>query len=233
MDALDVIGNPGLRETLLLVRGRRRAASIRDVAAATGVHHNVARRRLERLAAAGLLTASFERPTGRTGPGAGRPAKMYSPAPETTAIEFPERRYPELVGLLVGAVPPRRLPEIGVRFGQALAAAACVEPADDPRTGLEGLCDAIGTLGFQARLAGMEDGRAEIVTPTCPLRPLVVANPAVAELDHALWRGLVASAIEGVRVEDVGCKAHDCLEPCSSCRIVVSLPRRQPDARPV
>ncbi len=158
---------------------------------------------------------------------------MYAPAPETTAIEFPERRYPELVGLLVDAVPRRRLSEVGVRFGRALATAACVEPADDPRAALEGLCDAIGTLGFQARLVGMEDGRAEIVTPTCPLRPLVVANPAAAELDHGLWRGLVASAIEDVRVEDVGCKAHDCLEPCSSCRIVVSLPPRQPDARPV
>ena len=117
MDALDVIGDPGLRTTLLHVRGRRRAASIDEVASATGVHHNVARRRLERLAAAGLLTAGFERPPGRTGPGAGRPAKVYSPAPETTAIEFPKRRYPELVGLLVDAVPDRRLPEVGVRFG--------------------------------------------------------------------------------------------------------------------
>ncbi len=233
MDALDVIGRPELRETLLFVRGRRRAASIRDVAAASGVHHNVARRRLERLASAGLLTASFERPAGRTGPGAGRPAKMYAPAPETTAIEFPERRYPELVGLLVDAVPRRRLAEVGVRFGTALAAAAGIEPADDPRCGLEGLCDAIGTLGFQARLAGIEGGSAEIVTPTCPLRPLVVANPAVAELDHAVWRGLIASAIEDVRVDDVGCETHDCLEPCSSCRIVVSLPRRQLGAGPV
>ncbi len=225
MNVLDVIGDPELRETLLVVRRRPRASSIREVADATGVHRNVARRRLERLAAAGLLTASFERPPGRTGPGAGRPAKVYSPAPETTAIEFPERRYPELVGLLVDAVPTRRLREVGLLFGTALAAAAGVEPARDPRAGLERLCDAMGELGFQARLAGIEHGRAEIVTPTCPLRPLVVANPAVAEVDHALWRGLVASAIEDVRVEDVGCETHDCLEPCSSCRIVVSLAR--------
>jgi predicted ArsR family transcriptional regulator len=223
MEVLDVIGDPGLRETLRLVRGSRGPASIREVASATGVHHNVARRRLERLAAAGLLTASFERPPGRTGPGAGRPAKVYSPAPETTAIEFPERRYPELVGLLVEAVPDRRLPEVGAQFGASLAAAAGVERGVDPRSGLEGLCDAIGALGFQARLASIEDGRAEILTPTCPLRPLVVANPTVAELDRALWRGLVASAIDDVGIEDVGCEMHDCLEPCASCRIVVSL----------
>jgi predicted ArsR family transcriptional regulator len=223
VDALDVIGEPGLRRTLLDVRGRRGPASIGEVASATGVHHNVARRRLERLAAAGLLTAAFERPPGRAGPGAGRPAKVYSPAPETTAIEFPKRHYPELVGLLVDAVPHRRVPDVGVRFGASLAAAAGVEPLDDARPGLERLCDAIGTLGFQARLGSIEDGRAEILTPTCPLRPLVVGNPAVAELDRALWRGLVASAIADVRVEDVHCETHDCLEPCSSCRIVVSL----------
>jgi len=223
MNVLDVIGDPELRETLLAVRGRPRAASISEIADATGVHRNVARRRLERLVAAGLLTASFERPPGRSGPGAGRPAKVYSPTPDTTAIEFPVRGYPELVGLLVDAVPARRLSEVGVQFGGALASTAGVESAKDPRRGLEGLCRALGAVGFQARLEHLEDGRAEIVTLTCPLRPLVVAHSAVAEVDHALWRGLVAAAIDGVRVEDVACETHDCLEPCSSCRIAVSL----------
>lgn len=226
MDALDVIGDPDLRETLLVVRRSPRVASIREVAAATGVHRNVARRRLERLAAAGLLTASFERPPSRTGPGAGRPAKVYAPTPDTAVIEFPKRRYPELVSLLVEAVPRRRRPEVGTAFGAALAAAAGVEPARDPRAGLERLCEAIGRLGFQARLVALEGGRAEIVTPTCPLRPLVVANPAVAELDHAVWRGLVAAAVENVGVGDVGCATHDCLEPCSACRIFLSLDGR-------
>jgi predicted ArsR family transcriptional regulator len=225
MNVLDVIGDPELRETLLAVRRRPRAASISEIADATGVHRNVARRRLERLVAAGLLTSSFERPAGRTGPGAGRPAKVYSPTPDTTAIEFPGRGYPELVGLLVDALPTRRLSEIGVQFGRALASTAGVESAQDARTGLEGLCRALGDVGFQARVEHFEAGRAEIVTPTCPLRPLVVANPAVAEVDHALWRGLVAAAVDDVEVDDVGCETHDCLEPCASCRIVLSLGR--------
>ena len=223
MNVLDVIGDPELRETLLEVRRRPRAASISEIADATGVHRNVARRRLERLVAAGLLTASFERPPGRTGPGAGRPAKVYSPTPDTAAIEFPARRYPELVGLLVDAVPKRRRSEVGVQFGRELASTAGVESARDARGGLEGLCRALGAVGFQARLEHLEDGHAEIVTPTCPLRPLVVANSAVAEIDHALWRGLIAAAVDDLEVEDVGCVTHDCLEPCAACRIVVSL----------
>src|SRR4029079_341493 len=129
MNVLDVIGDPELRETLLAVRGRPRAASISEIADATGVHRTVARRRLERLVAAGLLTASFERPPGRSGPGAGRPAKVYSPTPDTPSIEFPARGYPELVGLLVDAVPKRRRTEIGVQFGRELASTAGVESA--------------------------------------------------------------------------------------------------------
>lgn len=226
MDALEAIGDPDLRATLLFVRGARRAVSIGEVAEAHGVHHNVARGRLERLAAAGLVVAGFERRSGRSGPGAGRPAKVYAPAPETAAIEFPERRYAELVGLLVDALPQRRLSDVGTEFGTALATAAGVGSECDPQAGLERMCDAVGSLGFQARLERVDDVSAEIVTPTCPLRPLVVASPAAAELDHGLWRGLVAAALDGVRVEDVGCDTHDCLDARSSCRVVVSLGRR-------
>jgi hypothetical protein len=81
----------------------------------------------------------------------------------------------------------------------------------------------MGALGFQAHLERLDDDRAEIVTPTCPLRPLVVKDASAADLDRGLWRALVAAALEDVDPDDVGCKAHDCLEPCASCRIVIGL----------
>jgi predicted ArsR family transcriptional regulator len=223
MDALEAVGDPGLRETLLYVRGERRSVSIDEAAAAQGIHRNVARRRLEQLAAAGLLVAGFERRTGRTGPGAGRPAKVYSPAPETTALEFPDRRYGELVGLLLDDVPASGREDVGVRFGALLAGAAGVAPGDDRRAALERLCTALGRLGFQARLESFAEGRAEIVTPTCPLRPLVLTDVAAADVDRGVWRGLVAAALEGVDPAHVSCDAHDCLDRCASCRVVVEL----------
>jgi predicted ArsR family transcriptional regulator len=223
MDALQAIGDRGLRETLVLVRGEPQPMTIDAVAAAHGIHRNVARRRLERLVEAGLLVTGFERRTGRSGPGAGRPAKVYSPAPETSGIEFPQRRYPELVGLLLDDVPTRVREDVGVRFGELLAAAAEVEPSTDRRAGLERLCEAMGALGFQAHLVSVDDDVAEIVTPTCPLRPLVVADASAAELDRGVWRALVAAALDGVDPADVACKAHDCLVPCASCRIVIDL----------
>ena len=87
------------------------------------------------------------------------------------------------------------------------------------------LCATLAELGYGATVETLDDGEAVLSTPTCPLRPLVVANPAVAEIDHALWRGLIAAAVDDLEVEDVGCVTHDCLEPCAACRIVVSLGR--------
>src|SRR5205823_10249443 len=105
MHRLDSLGDRALRETLLFARAQPLPVTADEVAAAQRIHRNVARGRLERLSEAGLLIASFERRTGRTGPGAGRPAKTYRVAPELTAIEFPTRRYEQLIGLLIAALP--------------------------------------------------------------------------------------------------------------------------------
>src|ERR687887_1757695 len=107
MHRLDAIGDRELRETLLFARAQGLPVTADEVATAQRIHRNVARSRLERLAEAGLLTASFERRTGRTGPGAGRPAKTYRVAPELATLEFPERRYQQLIGLVADALPER------------------------------------------------------------------------------------------------------------------------------
>src|SRR5207247_6254152 len=138
-------------------RARPRPRTADEVAATQPTHRNVARGRLEQLVEAGLLVASFERRTGRAGPGAGRPAKTYRVARELTAIEFPERRYEQLIGRVVDALPERgrreRLQEIGVAFGQELAREARLRPAKGLRTALGRVCAALGSLGYQASVA--------------------------------------------------------------------------------
>jgi predicted ArsR family transcriptional regulator len=105
MDRLDAIGSPGLRATLLYVRGSGQPVTAEDAAVALGVHRSVARSRLERLTAAGLLEVSFARRSGRSGPGAGRPGKHYSAAPESDALELPPRHLPTLVARLLDELP--------------------------------------------------------------------------------------------------------------------------------
>lgn len=227
MDELAAVGNPELREALRFVLEQERGATADALAAAREVHRNVARARLERLVAAGLLVAHYERRSGRSGPGAGRPAKVYSAAPSLASIEFPRRRFERLIGLLGDELAPaeraNRLHDVGVRFGHELADAAELRPARAVEAGLRRMCAAIRRLGYQASLERLEGGFATIVTPTCPLRPVVRARPDVAAIDRGMWAGLASRALSGVGPGLVGCATRDCLADHAPCRVILTL----------
>ena len=226
MDELDALGDLQLRRTLLFVRAQARSVTAEEVAAALGVSRSGARWRLEKLGGAGLLRTGFERRSGRSGPGAGRPAKTYAAAAETTAIEFPRRRYDTLVGLLTDALPRRlrqqQLAEVGGAYAAELAAAMRIRPAATVPAALELLCEGLGRLGFQAAVQAASEEEAVLVCATCPLRPVVVGHPQAAPIDAGMWRGLVAAATAGDAGAAVTCSTHDCLDSDNSCRILVS-----------
>jgi predicted ArsR family transcriptional regulator len=104
-----------------------------EVAAATGIARGTVAFHLDKLVEEDLLAVSYERRTGRTGPGAGRPAKLYRRSERQLTVSLPERRY-ELAGqLLATAVeeasrtgePPRPILErYAHRLGETLGAAA-------------------------------------------------------------------------------------------------------------
>src|SRR5581483_7757004 len=183
--------------------------------------------RLERLVESGLLTAAYERRTGRSGPGAGRPAKTYSVVPSLESIEFPRRRYETLLGLLLEQLPARgraqRLHEVGERFAGELAAAAKLRPAASPRKAFDAVCRAVGELGYQATIEQADEHGAVIATPTCPLRPLVREHPEAVDIDRGMWAGLVRRALAGGEVRRVECETRDCLGDHSACRVRISL----------
>jgi predicted ArsR family transcriptional regulator len=225
VDALAAIGDPALRETLLWVRRSPAAVTADEVAAGQGIHRNVARSRLERLADAGLLLVGFERRSGKTGPGAGRPAKTYAVAPELTAAEFPARRYERLLGLLLETLPERgrsaRLHEVGVEFGRTLLLEE-VRPERSARAAADSICASLRELGYQAAVEEARDGAIALSTPTCPLRPLVATNEDATEIDRGMWVGLVAEAT-GADASTIRCELHDCLDRACSCRVHIQL----------
>jgi len=227
MNELDAVGDPGVRSALLYARSQARPVTADDLADARGIHRNVARSRLERLVDAGMLVPGYERRTGRSGPGAGRPAKTYAVAPELSAIEFPARRYESLLGHVLDAVPARarsvRLREAGAAFGAELAAAARLRPTSSPQVAFARVCTALGTLGYQASVEQASAEGAVIATPTCPLRPLVRARPEAAEIDRGMWASLAAHALAGAEVAQVQCEMKDCLADHASCRVLLSL----------
>jgi predicted ArsR family transcriptional regulator len=64
-----------------------------DAALALGMSRELAAFHLDRLAEGGLLATEYRRRGSRTGPGAGRPAKLYRRADREVAISLPPRRY--------------------------------------------------------------------------------------------------------------------------------------------
>jgi predicted ArsR family transcriptional regulator len=230
MHRLDSIGDRDLRETLLFARTQAAPVTADDVASAQRIHRNVARGRLERLAEAGLLITSYERRTGRTGPGAGRPAKTYRVAPELTALEFPERRYERLIGLVVDALPERarrhRLRDVGIAFGRELAHEARLRPAKTLGTALGRVCAALGGLGYQASVTEMTGESAAITTPTCPLRPLVRTDPRLAEVDRGMWAALLAEALAATGADEITCDTPDCRRDELDCRVLLTVQAR-------
>jgi len=75
-----------------------------DAAAAAGISRTLAAYHLDKLAEAGILSVSYARPAGRSGPGAGRPAKRYARTRDELAVTVPPRNYGLLADLLVTAM---------------------------------------------------------------------------------------------------------------------------------
>jgi predicted ArsR family transcriptional regulator len=227
LDRFEAVGDRELRATLLYARSQDRPVTADEVAEAHRIHRNVARTRLERLVRAGLLVPDYERRSGRTGPGGGRPAKVYAVAPDVEALEFPGGRYERLIGVLVDALPAtnrrKRLRKLGVTLGEELAGSSKMIRATSFRPAAEHLCDVMRRLGYQAALVESGEEDAVIATATCPLRPLVRSRPELAELDRGMWAGLLAGSFRGASVEQFECETQDCSRADAACRVRIRL----------
>ena len=216
-DLLEAVGDPGLRSALLFVRGQDHPITADELAAHEGVHRNVARSRLERLCAAGLVAFNF----GHSRSGAGRPAKTYRAAPHLDPIEFPARHYETLIGLLGKSLSAGEQDSsgVGAAFGRELAREAGLRPARSAKTGIRNACSAVRSLGYQATMERSDARETVIVTPTCPLRSLVAARPELAAIDRGMWAGLAAAAVAGSDAATISCSTEGCLSPHASCRV--------------
>jgi predicted ArsR family transcriptional regulator len=86
------------------VAARHQPVSRDEISAELGIDRSLAAYHLDKLVEHGLLTASFARPEGRGGPGAGRPAKHYQRATTEVAVSLPARDYRLVADLLAKAI---------------------------------------------------------------------------------------------------------------------------------
>jgi predicted ArsR family transcriptional regulator len=186
--AVTALDDP-VRRALLDLVSRSETAVSRDEAAETlGLTRRAAAFHLDRLADEGLLTVEFRRLTGRSGPGAGRPSKLYRRAADEVAVTIPERRY-DLAGELLAAAV-----EASTRSGEP-ARDALMRLATDAGRGMGA---ASGTLvnvlednGFEPR----PDGDGGIVLGNCPFHRLAQRHTdIVCHLNLELLRGAAEGA---------------------------------------
>jgi predicted ArsR family transcriptional regulator len=112
-----------LRRDLYRLLSERDAWVTRDEASeALDVPRSVAAFHLDKLVEAGVAEVTFERTTGRTGPGAGRPAKLYRRGALEVSASVPERRYDLAGSLLAAAIAEAE--RTGAPIAQSLSATA-------------------------------------------------------------------------------------------------------------
>ena len=87
------LGDPVRRRLYEHVVGATDAVSRDQAASAIGIKRALAAFHLDKLVDAGLLEVEYRRLTGRTGPGAGRPSKLYRRSGREFDVTLPPREY--------------------------------------------------------------------------------------------------------------------------------------------
>src|SRR5215813_9605062 len=104
VDAIGTLHDPVRRAVYHHVAGQPEPVGRHEVAQALDIGRTLAAFHLDKLAAAGLLDVSYARRSGRSGPGAGRPAKLYRRAAAEHSVSLPPRSYLAAAQLLAAAV---------------------------------------------------------------------------------------------------------------------------------
>jgi predicted ArsR family transcriptional regulator len=193
--AVAALAEPTRRRLYEYVVRRPHPVSRDDVAGALGVPRPTAAFHLDRLVADGLLDVHYERRTGRTGPGAGRPAKLYRRSDASVTVSLPERRYDLAGELLASALdesersgqPPRAVLERRARLrGRELGEEARAAGVD----GRDAVVSALEEQGFEPRSVD-----AGIALANCPFHALASRH---TELVCGMNLYLLEGLLEGV-----------------------------------
>jgi len=192
------LNDPIRRSLYLFVVENVEAVSREQAATAVGIQKALAAFHLDKLAEEGLLQFEFRRLTGRTGPGAGRPAKLYRRSDRQIDVSLPPREY-DLAGRLLAAAiaaaetsgrPVRsELERAAVAAGQAIGeevVARAGRRASKPKQ-RDALLAVLRSHGYEPRTVG-----SDVVLANCPFH-------ALAQEFTELVCGMNLHLMEGIR----------------------------------
>lgn len=179
ISGIAALDQPLRRELYRLLSERGGWVTRDDASEALDVARSVAAFHLDKLVEAGVVEVSFERTSGRTGPGAGRPAKLYRRGTDEVSASVPERRYDLAGSLLATAIAESE--RTGAPIADCLSASAraagrvigkeAAEATGDLKTRetrRRAVLDLLARHGYEPTLGK----RGEIALVNCPFHRL-------------------------------------------------------------
>ena len=212
--AVGLLDEPVRRRLYDFVVAQGRPVGREESARALGISRSLATFHLDRLTEAGLLEADYRRLSGRVGPGAGRPARVYRRATREFSVSLPDRRYALAGDLFATALeqmgdgqPPPVLAETARAAGEKLG-----------WTGARGssarrLTTALRRGGYEPHV----DAHGTIRLQNCPF-------DALAQQHRSLVCGTNLALAEGIRSGSRACDFEPVLDPQPGVCCVVFVP---------
>jgi predicted ArsR family transcriptional regulator len=190
---IGVLAEPVRRRLYRFVCSQDQPVSRDQAAQAVGIARHKAKFHLDRLEAEGLLEADYVRLTGRSGPGAGRPAKRYRRGTKEFAVTLPARDYELAARIMADAITESTRTHtpildavngIAAVYGSAVAAAAR-DHGSSADAALEIVVRVLTEHGYEPRRAD-----ATVILANCPFHALAADHTdLICRLNHSLLAG--------------------------------------------
>jgi predicted ArsR family transcriptional regulator len=222
LDAVAVLAEPVRRRLYELVVAVGEPVGRDDAAEAVGISRSLAAFHLDRLVEAGMLTVTYRRLSGRTGPGAGRPNKLYGRSDREIQVSLPARRYELAASVFATAL----LGETAEGTAGAVEAAASdvgralgteARRRVGRRRSRAALRAAAAAVLAEAGFEPATDGDGVLVLRNCPFDALARAH---RDLVCGMNLSLMAGVIQGLRM--TGIEAALDPKPGSCCVVLRS-----------
>jgi predicted ArsR family transcriptional regulator len=183
VNGVGALAEPARRALYLYVAAQSEPVSRDHAAEGVGLPRHTAKFHLDKLVEEGLLDTEFRRLSGRRGPGAGRPTKLYRRSARQVTVTLPERHY-DLAGQIladgVDLAAGEGTPVLDAVRRAAAAAGRRLAAAQNRRAGASAVAapddvmPALAALGYEPRLQG-----DVTVLANCPFHALAREHTAL------------------------------------------------------
>ncbi len=181
VSGVGALAEPARRALYLYVAAQPEAVSRDQAAEGVGLPRHTAKFHLDKLVEEGLLDTEFRRLSGRRGPGAGRPTKLYRRSAREVAVTLPQRHYYLAGQILACAVESAARDSDPVLEAEQRAAADCgrrlgaeEQPGEGGGSPLDDFAVTLAAQGYEPRV---QEG--VLVLANCPFHALARDHTAL------------------------------------------------------